>query len=144
LHQVFTVWACVQECMDSCCFVLQLVGVCTASENGDECGIKLEIILLMWLLFASVCRLPNFLSYSKRFEPCPSLGTTSVIRSLPGFDWIRQCFFTTLPVAHTLQFETQFQETTTTIPPSALIILTGSPLTCLLVHVIQYLCNCLR
>jgi hypothetical protein len=39
--------------------------------------------------FASVCCLPNSLSYSKRFEPRPSLGTTSMIRSLLGLGRIQ-------------------------------------------------------
>jgi hypothetical protein len=53
-------WPCMQECIDCCCFVLELAGVCRASENGDECGIKLEIIPLTWVLFAcAVCPMPH-------------------------------------------------------------------------------------
>jgi hypothetical protein len=63
---------CVLECMDSCCFVL---GVCRASENGDDSvGIKLDdhSLLLTWVLFASVGCLPSSPSYSEGFEPRPS------------------------------------------------------------------------
>jgi hypothetical protein len=34
---------CKQLCGDSSSFVFELVGVCITSENGDECGIKLEL-----------------------------------------------------------------------------------------------------
>jgi hypothetical protein len=64
-----------QPCMelggDSSSFVLELVGVCRTSQNGDECGIKVGALLSTWILFASVCCLPNAPSYSERFKPCP-------------------------------------------------------------------------
>jgi hypothetical protein len=92
--QVFTAHRpCVQESIDSCCFVLKMVGFCRASENGDEYGIKLEITLLTRALFASVCCLPNTPSYSKSFEHRPSLGT-SMIRSLPSLGQIQQTVIT--------------------------------------------------
>jgi hypothetical protein len=34
---------CMRLCSDSSSFVFDLVGVCRTSENGDECGIKLEL-----------------------------------------------------------------------------------------------------
>jgi hypothetical protein len=64
---------CVQECMDSCCFVLELVGVCRASEKGTSSvrpykvglsyswrGYYLQVCTAFpTVLFASVCCLPN-------------------------------------------------------------------------------------
>jgi hypothetical protein len=65
---------------DSSSFVLELVGVCRTSEKGDECGINVGALLLTGFSFAS----------AKGSNPVHFLGTTSMIRSLPGFGWIQQ------------------------------------------------------
>jgi hypothetical protein len=43
-----------------------------------------------WVLFTNVCCLPNVPFYHERFESRPSLGTTSMIRSLLGLGRIQQ------------------------------------------------------
>jgi hypothetical protein len=63
---------CVQECIDSCCFVLELVGVCRASEKGGKHCLNKTEPSYSWsvyylqvcaacpaVLFATVCCLPN-------------------------------------------------------------------------------------
>jgi hypothetical protein len=75
--------------MDSCCFVLELVGVCRASENGDECGIKLDdhtldvgIILQVCAACPTVlfckCVLPAQLYYLQVCAACPTVLFASV------------------------------------------------------------------
>jgi hypothetical protein len=60
-------------------------------ENTDQCGIiNVAALLSTLVLFVTVCCLPNALFYPERFESCPSLGTTSMIRSLQGLGQIQQ------------------------------------------------------
>jgi hypothetical protein len=101
---------CVQECMDSCCFVLELVGVCTASENSDESvGIQLDDHTLDVGIICK-CVLPAQIPIL--FQKAWTLsipGTTSMIHSLPGLGRIQHYFSTQL--THTLRYlycETSF------------------------------------
>jgi hypothetical protein len=51
---------------------------------------KAGALLSTWVLFANVCCLPNAPFFPERFESCPSLGTTSMIRSLSWLGQIQQ------------------------------------------------------
>jgi hypothetical protein len=70
-------------------FVFELVGVWRTSEKGDECGIKLELYSWrgFYLQVCAVCPMPCLIL--KGSNPVHFLGTTSMIRSVPGFGWIQ-------------------------------------------------------
>jgi hypothetical protein len=86
---------CMQLCGDKSSFVLELVGARRASKNSDECGIEVGALLLTWVLFASVSRLPNAPSYSESFKPHPFPGN-NIYDTFPTGIWPDTTKFTTL------------------------------------------------
>jgi hypothetical protein len=80
-----------QLCMDSCCFVLELVGVCIASENGYESvGIKLDDHILDVDIFCKCVLFAQRAVLFRKFRTPSIPGTTPMIRSLPGLGRMQQ------------------------------------------------------
>jgi hypothetical protein len=73
--------------MDSCCFVLELVGVCRASENGDECvGIKLDDDTVDVGIICK-CVLPAQLPVLFRKFRTPSIPGNNIYDTFPTGTW---------------------------------------------------------
>jgi hypothetical protein len=81
-------------CSDSSSFVFELVGVFRTSENGDECGIRLELYssLGFYLLLCAAC--PTSRLIPKVSNPVPTATWPDTTTQYSSFiQWRTQEFF---------------------------------------------------